>query len=172
MAIDKVIATNKAGFRRTIGATRCVAQTLSTGYWQLSTGPRLAVMTAILTITASCSNNTSNPSPPLSPEDELKTFQFDDNLHIELVASEPMVQDPVVSVFDEDGRLWVVEMRGFMPDIDGKGEVERIGRVAILRDNDGDGKMDESTVYIDSLLLPRGIAIVPGGALIVENSAL
>jgi hypothetical protein len=43
-------------------------------------------------------------------------------MKIELVASEPMVQDPVVITFDGDGRLWVVEMRGFMPDIDGNGE--------------------------------------------------
>ena len=112
------------------------------------------------------------PSPARSPEEELASFQLDPDLQIQLVAAEPMVQDPVVITFDEDGRLWVVEMRGFMPDIDGAGEKERVGRVSVLEDTDGDGVMDVSTIYIDSLILPRAIAIVPGGALIVENQAL
>ena len=112
------------------------------------------------------------PSPPKTPAAELATFQLEPGLKIQLVASEPMVQDPVVLTFDQDGRLWVVEMRGFMPTIDGAGEKERVGRVSVLEDTNGDGQMDKSTVYLDSLILPRAIALVPGGALIAENEAL
>jgi mono/diheme cytochrome c family protein/glucose/arabinose dehydrogenase len=121
-----------------------------------------------------CSQRPSedNPSPPKSPEDELLTFQLPSDLQIQLVASEPMVEDPVVIQFDEDGRLWVVEMRGFMPDIDGNGEGDPTGRISILEDEDGDGEMDKSTIYIDSLILPRSLAIVKGGALIVEDYKL
>lgn len=108
----------------------------------------------------------------LSPAEELSTFKLSPGLKIQLVAAEPLVQDPVVITFDPDGRLWVVEMRGFMPDIDGQGEKERIGRVSVLEDTDGDGQMDASKIYIDSLILPRAIALVPGGALIAENEAL
>jgi len=57
--------------------------------------------------------------------------------------------------------LW--KMRGFMPDIDGNGENKRVGRVSVLEDTNGDGQMDVSTIYIDSLIMPRAIAIVPGG---------
>src|SRR5260221_13698391 len=63
-------------------------------------------------------------------------------------------------------------MPGFMPDIDGNGENKRVGRVSVLEDTNGDGQMDVSTIYIDSLMMPRAIAIVPGGALIAENEAL
>ena len=112
------------------------------------------------------------PSPAKTPTEELASFQLEPGLTIQLVAAEPMVQDPVVITFDEDGRLWVVEMRGFMPDIDGTGENKRVGRVSVLEDTDGDGQMDVSTIYIDSLIMPRAIAIVPGGALIAENEAL
>ena len=112
------------------------------------------------------------PSPERSPAEELSSFQLSDGLQIQLVAAEPMVQDPVVIMFDPDGRLWVVEMRGFMPDIDGNGEKERVGRVSILEDTDGDGQMDASKIYIDSLILPRSLALVPGGALVVENQSL
>ncbi|MFO7258252.1 MAG: c-type cytochrome [Bacteroidota bacterium] len=112
------------------------------------------------------------PSPPRSPKEELATFKIEPGLKIELVASEPLVQDPVVITFDADERLWVVEMRGFMPDIDGAGEGEPVGRVSVLEDRDGDGYMETSTVYIDSLVLPRAIAVVPGGALLAENQKL
>ncbi|WP_247236402.1 c-type cytochrome [Telluribacter sp. SYSU D00476] len=112
------------------------------------------------------------PSPALTPVQELATFQIEKGLKVQLVASEPMVQDPVVLTFDEDGRLWVVEMRGFMPDIDGKGEKEPVGRVSVLEDTNGDGKMDKSTIYLDSLVLPRALALIPGGALVCENEAL
>lgn len=112
------------------------------------------------------------PSPALSPEEELATFRIEPGLTVELVAAEPLVEEPVVMVFDPDGRLWVVEMRGFMPDIDGEGEDQPVGRVSVLEDHDGDGRMDANTVYLDSLILPRALALVPGGALVVENQAL
>jgi mono/diheme cytochrome c family protein/glucose/arabinose dehydrogenase len=112
------------------------------------------------------------PSPPKTPAEELATFRVEAGFKIQLVAAEPMVQDPVVIQFDPDGRLWVVEMRGFMPTIDGTGENERIGRVSVLEDTDGNGQMDKSTIYLDSLVMPRALALVPGGALVAENEAL
>jgi mono/diheme cytochrome c family protein/glucose/arabinose dehydrogenase len=111
-------------------------------------------------------------SPALSPDEELKFFQLTAGLRIELVACEPMVQDPVAMTFDERGRLWVVEMRGFMPNLDRKGEDQKVGRVSILEDTDGDGRMDKSTVFLDRLVLPRAVAIVRGGALIAEHKPL
>ncbi|MEO7156774.1 MAG: dehydrogenase, partial [Vicinamibacterales bacterium] len=119
-------------------------------------------------------NKESSPesSPVRTPAEELSTFELSPGLKIQLVAAEPLVQDPVVINFDPDGRLWVVEMRGFMADIDNKGEKKRVGRVSVLEDTDGDGQMDTSKIYIDSLVMPRALALVPGGALIVENEAL
>ena len=112
------------------------------------------------------------PSPVRTPADELATFQVEPGLTVQLVAAEPMVQDPVVMTFDADGRLWVVEMRGFMPTIDGAGENQPVGRVSVLEDRNGDGQMDVSTVYLDSLIMPRALALVPGGALVAENGSL
>lgn len=112
------------------------------------------------------------PSPVRTPADELTTFQVEPDLKVQLVAAEPLVQDPVVMTFDADGRLWVVEMRGFMPTIDGTGEDKPVGRVSVLEDRNGDGQMDVSTVYLDSLVMPRALALVPDGALVAENGAL
>ncbi|GAB4018731.1 DUF7133 domain-containing protein [Spirosoma koreense] len=112
------------------------------------------------------------PSPVRTPAEERTTFQLEPGLKIQLVAAEPMVEDPVVMTFDADGRLWVVEMRGFMPNVSGEGENQPVGRVSILEDTNGDGQMDVSKIYLDSLIMPRAIALVPGGALIAENGAL
>ena len=111
-------------------------------------------------------------SPVRTPADEQKTFQLEPGLTIQLVASEPMVQEPVTMTFDADGRLWVVEMRGYMTDIDGDNEENPNGRVLVLEDTNGDGQMDKSHVYIDSLVMPRALALVPGGALIAEKNSL
>lgn len=132
----------------------------------------LFVVTFIVSCSQNQSNNQNGPSLERTPEEELATFQLSPGLQIQLVAAEPLVQDPVVILFDADGRLWVVEMRGFMPDIEGKGEDQPVGRVSILEDIDGDGKMDSSKIYMDSLILPRALALVPGGALVVENQSL
>lgn len=108
------------------------------------------------------------PSPPLSPEDEAKTFQVAPGFEVELVAAEPLVGDPVFATFDPDGRLWVVEMRGFMPDVDGHAEDVPSGRVVVLEDTDGDGRMEKGTVFLDGLVLPRALALVKGGVLLIE----
>lgn len=106
------------------------------------------------------------PAPVLSPEDERETFRVAPGFRVELVAAEPLVVDPVAMDWDDDGRLYVVEMRGFMPDVDGRGEDEPSGRVVVLTDRDGDGRMDESQVFLDGLVLPRAIAVLPEGVLI------
>lgn len=106
------------------------------------------------------------PPAPLSPEDTLKTFQIQEGFRIELVAAEPLVEAPVAISFDDQGRLYVVEMRGYMRDLKGTTENEATGRVSLLEDTDGDGKMDKSSVFLDQLVMPRSVMAVNGGALI------
>ncbi len=106
------------------------------------------------------------PPAPLSPEAEMKTFKVEKGFHIELVASEPMIESPVAMSFDEQGRLYVVEMRGYMHDLEGAGETEPTGRVSLLEDTDGDGRMDKATPFLDNLVMPRAVLAVNGGALI------
>jgi len=106
------------------------------------------------------------PPAPLSPEEEMKTFKVEKGFHIELVASEPMIESPVAMSFDEQGRLYVVEMRGYMHDLEGAGEKEPTGRVSLLEDTDGDGRMDKATPFLDNLVMPRAVLAVNGGALI------
>src|SRR6266516_3764426 len=108
------------------------------------------------------------PAPVVPPERALKTFKLQPGFHLELVASEPLVHNPIQIAFDPDGRLWVLEMRGYMPDIDGTGELEKSGDVVVLEDTDGDGTLDKRTVFLDGLVMPRTLALVRGGALVAE----
>ena len=110
----------------------------------------------------------SPDSPALTPEAELKTFHMPPGYRVELVASEPMVIDPVAIDFDLEGRLWVVEMPGFMPDTSGADSREPLGRVVVLEDDNDDGKMDRRTVFLDKLILPRAIKVLNAGVLVGE----
>lgn len=97
-----------------------------------------------------------NPSPAmLDPEQSMRTIQLPPGYHLQLVASEPEIQEPVAITWDGNGRMYVAEMRSYMQDIDGTGEHLPICRITRLEDSDGDGKMDKHTIYLDSLVLPR-----------------
>jgi mono/diheme cytochrome c family protein/glucose/arabinose dehydrogenase len=112
------------------------------------------------------------PPKPLSPEEELATFKVPAGFHAELVAAEPLVDTPIAISWDEKGRMFVCEMRGYMHDVEGKGEDQPLGRIVMLEDSHGDGKLDKRTVFADGLFLPRAIACANGGLLVGEPPML
>lgn len=112
----------------------------------------------------------SSCSPPefQEPEFSLDSYEIEPGFKIEVIASEPLLHAPVAMDFDEKGRIWVVEMNGYMPNIDGEDEEAPTGRIVILEDLDGDGRMDHSKVFLDGLVLPRAMLLVYGGVLYSE----
>lgn len=107
-------------------------------------------------------------APVLSPTQALSTFKLEEGFQIELVASEPLIKDPIAMTFDNQGRIWVVEMQSYMTDADGSEEDGKESRIIILEDKDGDGIMDEAKVFLDSLGMPRAITMVEGGILYAD----
>ncbi|MGV3587393.1 MAG: DUF7133 domain-containing protein [Adhaeribacter sp.] len=97
------------------------------------------------------------PVTPLSPEESMQKIQLPPGYRVELVAAEPMVQEPVGMAWDANGRLYVVEMNTYMKDSKATGQFEPLSRIKLLEDTDSDGKMDKSSIFIDSLLLPRTV---------------
>lgn len=98
---------------------------------------------------------------PLTAEQSLAYLKTEPGLEVELVASEPMVVDPVAVAWDEKGRMYVVEDRGY-PVGPGKGQPP-VGQVVLLEDTDGDGKYDKRTVFADGLTFPNGVMPWNGG---------
>jgi len=117
----------------------------------------LAVL--FMALLVSCSRSSG---PPYSPQAALKTLQIEAGFHIELFASEPQISDPVAMDFDEDGRIYVVEMHGYPLDIGPSGKVK------LLRDTDGDGRPDLTTVFADGLVMPTGVMRWKKGVLVTS----
>ncbi|WP_220763810.1 c-type cytochrome [Flavobacterium sp. UMI-01] len=111
-----------------------------------------------------------NPSPlPVSPEESMKLMAMQKGYRLELVASEPMVSEPVAIVWDGNGRMYVAEMNTYMQDVDGSGQKMNTCKIKLLEDTNADGKMDKATVYLDSLVLPRMILCLDDRLLVNET---
>lgn len=116
--------------------------------------------------------------PPMSPAESLRCLQTAPGWEAKLVASEPLLRDPVFFDWDERGRLWVVEMGDypFAPGETtrdgavGQGKVSewQSGRVKILEDTDGDGVHDKATLFLDGLKHPTGLACWRGGVFVAN----
>ena len=105
-------------------------------------------------------------APVLSPAEALATFSLPPGFRLELVASEPMIQDPIMIEWDPAGRLWAIELTGYMRDILASGEHDPTSRVVVLEDTDNDGTMDRRTVFADGLVQPRALRVLRHGVLV------
>ncbi len=106
----------------------------------------------------------------LSPEDALASMRVPEGYRVELVAAEPLVEDPVAFDWGPDGRLWVAEMRDYP-----NGQTwhkpgdpldEPGGRIKVLADTNGDGRYDSATVFLDGLSYPTGVKVWGKGVLV------
>ncbi|WP_235299157.1 DUF7133 domain-containing protein [Portibacter marinus] len=106
-------------------------------------------------------------------EIDLSSYHIQDSeLLLEVVASEEHIKAPVAIDFDKSGRLWVAEMPDYMPDINGQFEKIPAGRIVILEDRDGDGYMEHSTVFKDSIHQLRALRLFRNGILYADDPNL
>jgi putative membrane-bound dehydrogenase-like protein len=105
--------------------------------------------------------------PPTAPEAAAATCTVRPGFRIELMAAEPLVVDPVAMAFDEDGRLYVVEMGDYSERRD-----EKLGRVKLLEDTDNDGRYDKASVFAEGLPWPTGITVWDGGIFVLASPEL
>ena len=120
-----------------------------------------ATIVILVALHTSCSEK--HYTNALSPEEAMRTFTLNDDFKIELFAAEPFVLDPVEMAFDEQGNVFVVEMPDypFKPE-SGIGK----GRIRMLSDTSGDGRIDKSTIFADSLLEATSILPWKGGLIV------
>lgn len=101
------------------------------------------------------------PVVPLSANEEMKTFVLKPGYKIEPILSEPQIREPAAIQFDGNGRMYVLELRSYMQDIDANGELFATSRISRWEDEDNDGIYETGVVFLDSLVFPR--FIVPFG---------
>ncbi len=112
-----------------------------------------------------------DPIPYLSPAEEAKTFIMQPGYHLELVVSDPVIREPVVAVFDGDGKMYVAEMRTYMQDIDGSNEHTNKGCISLHWSSKKNGVFDKHTIFADKLTLPRMILPLADGVLVNETDS-
>src|SRR5262245_27738446 len=127
----------------------------------------LAAILAVCAVQQAVAQPAKTPkvNSPLTPKEAVKLFRFGEPaLRIELVACEPQIESPVAMAFDENGKIWVVEMRDY-PNGPKKGEPPA-GRIRVLEDKDGDGFFETSTIFADNLLFANGVLPWKGGVIV------
>jgi putative membrane-bound dehydrogenase-like protein len=106
-----------------------------------------------------------DPIPAKSTDQAIAAFETIDGFEMQLVASEPQVQEPIVISYDENGLLYVAEYLKFPWDGKKGGEVN--GRIRLLQDVDGNGHYEKSSVLVDDIAWPTGICPWKGGVFVV-----
>ena len=99
-----------------------------------------------------------SPRPPvraLTPDEQAKQFWLPPGYRIEPVLSDPLIDSPGQVTFDGNGRMFVVELRGYEQTPDGVDSIVPTGRISAHEDRDGDGTFEHHTVFVDGLLFPR-----------------
>jgi putative heme-binding domain-containing protein len=114
----------------------------------------------------------SSKAPPLSPEESIKTMEIQPGYSLTPVLTEPQIHEPSAIAWDGNGRMYVVEMRTYMQEIDGKNQLVPTSRVSRHEDTDGDGIYDKHSVFADNLSLPRMVLPLLDRVIIRETNTL
>jgi mono/diheme cytochrome c family protein/glucose/arabinose dehydrogenase len=101
------------------------------------------------------------PVVPVSANEQLKSFVLQPGYKLTPILSEPQIREPAAIQFDGNGRMYVLELRTYMQDIDAMGELNPTSRISRWEDKDNDGVYESSVVFLDSLVFPR--FVVPFG---------
>ncbi len=126
--------------------------------------PTAFVCISLLFISVGCQQKKKEypGNGPVPPGNTIETFETQPGFQIELIASEPLISDPVDMEIDEYGRMYVVEMHGYPLDKSGS------GKIRMLTDSNGDGKLDKSTIFADHLVLPNSVMRWKKGVLVTD----
>ncbi|MEY3457993.1 MAG: hypothetical protein RL215_1150, partial [Planctomycetota bacterium] len=98
---------------------------------------------------------------PTAPAEALSTFDVLPGFELQQTAAEPLVTDPVAMSWDEDGRLFVVEMRDYSEQ-----DRDHLGVIRLLRDTNQDGVFDDSREFAKGLSWPTAIIAAEGGVFV------
>jgi len=111
------------------------------------------------------------PLVPLSASEEQKSFVLRPGYSIAPILTEPQIKEPAAIQFDGNGRMYVLELRSYMQDIDAVGELLPTSRISRWEDKDNDGIYEDGVIFLDSLVFPRFVVpFGPGTILSMESN--
>ena len=110
------------------------------------------------------------PVLALPPDEEAKRFWLPPGFKMELVLADPDIQEPAQIAFDGNGRMFVLELRGYMQDADATGELDPVGRISVHEDRDNDGVYETHKVFVDNLVFPRFVMPFGANAILAKES--
>lgn len=124
---------------------------------------RLLLLIFLCSLSSFSCSEKKHYTEALSPEEEVKHFEIDSTFKVELFAAEPYVQSPVDMTWDDEGNVFVIEMFDYpwKPE-PGKGK----GRIRVLRDLNGDGKIDSAIVFADMIADATSMLPWKGGLIV------
>jgi mono/diheme cytochrome c family protein/glucose/arabinose dehydrogenase len=106
----------------------------------------------------------------LTPDEEARQFWLPPGYRLEPVLSDPLIDSPGQITFDGNGRMFLVELRGYEQTPDGVDSLVPTGRISAHEDRDGDGTFEHHTVFVDRLLFPRFAMPFGADAILVSET--
>jgi hypothetical protein len=110
------------------------------------------------------------PVVALRPEEEAKRFWLPPGFKLEPVLTDPDIEEPAQIAFDGNGRMFVLELRGYMQDADATGELDPVGRISVHEDRDGDGRYETHKIFVDKMIFPRFVLPFGANAILSKES--
>jgi len=110
------------------------------------------------------------PYLPRNAAEEAKGFRLPTGYRLELVASDPDIVNPVAVEFDGNGRMYVIEMIGYMMDAEATREHDPISRISRWESTKGDGNFDKHTIFADKMVAPRMVLPLTDGVILTSET--
>lgn len=108
------------------------------------------------------------PGGPIEPSKAAAALELHDEFQLSLAAAEPIVVKPISIDWDAKGRMWVAETVGYpeKSKFSGKAPADMI---SILKDTDGDGRMDQKQVFFEDLDLVTSLVLHKDGVIVAQS---
>ena len=114
------------------------------------------------------------PSPPVKPlpvEEQARRFILPEGYAMEGVLSDPEIEQPGAITFDGNGRMYVLELRSYMLNLESEGTLEPVSVISRWEDKDNDGIYETGGPFVENLVFPRFVLpIGPNTILTMESN--
>jgi putative membrane-bound dehydrogenase-like protein len=101
-----------------------------------------------------------DPNAGLTAQEAAAAMTVPEGFHVDVIAAEPDVHQPIALAIDDNGRLWIAEAHTYpvrAPEGEGK------DNILVFEDADHDGSFEKRTVFASGLNLVSGLEIGFGG---------